>query len=228
MGLFKFYILLFITACISCRQTAPQGGDTNRMDVIDMESNGEFDHMVNTYEDENRHIWQKPDRVIELLGDISDKIVVDIGAGSGYFAFRLIPVAKKVVAVDIDPRFIRFMNEKKKLLPPAQREKFEARLASPEDPMLATNEAQAVLMVNTYVYIEDRVDYFRKLKMALAPEAKVVIIEFKMKDIPQGPPREEKIALAEVERELKEAGYVISKIDDQTLEYQYIITAMVD
>ena len=34
---------------------------------------------------------RKPDRVIDLLGPLKDKTVVDLGAGTGYFAFRLVP-----------------------------------------------------------------------------------------------------------------------------------------
>ncbi|MBK7700753.1 MAG: hypothetical protein IPJ39_19500 [Saprospiraceae bacterium] len=41
-----------------------------------------------------RAIWQKPGLVIEKLGDISDKVIADIGAGTGYFSLRLAPRAK--------------------------------------------------------------------------------------------------------------------------------------
>ncbi len=221
------FFIVSIVLLLACESASTPSQSTDPR-TYSGAANGEFDDMVSTYEDENRHIWQKPDRVIELLGDVSDKTIVDIGAGSGYFAFRLLRVAKKVVAVDIDPRFIRFMNEKKTLLSPEEREKFEARLASADDPMLAEGEAEAVLIVNTYAYISDRVAYLKNLKAALAPGAKIVIIEFKMKDIPEGPPPEEKIPLATTEQELKEAGYRITKIDDKTLDYQYIITATAD
>ena len=49
-----------------------------------------------------------------------------------------------------------------------------------------------------------------------------------MKSIPNGPPVEEKVAISIVERELSEAGFTDIDVDDQTLDYQYIVTAMTE
>ena len=56
----------------------------------------------------------------------------------------------------------------------------------------------------------------------------MLIIEFKMKEIPNGPPPEEKISLSQVENELKQAGYQNVRSDDKTLDYQYIVTVNVN
>ncbi|NND34288.1 MAG: class I SAM-dependent methyltransferase [Saprospiraceae bacterium] len=193
--------------------------------TVDRNQDDDFHNKVSTYEDNNRDIWQKPDRVIDLLAPLEDKTVVDLGAGSGYFAFRLVPKAKKVIAVDIDEDFIDFLNSKRLLLPETQQERFEVRLAKKDDPMIESGEADAVLIVNTYAYLEDRVEYFKNLLEDLKPNAKLVIIEFKMKNIPNGPPVEEKVAISTVEKELSEAGFIDIDVDDQTLDYQYIVTA---
>ena len=186
---------------------------------------GDFEEKVSAYEDESRDIWQKPDRVMDLLGPMEDKTVIDLGAGTGYFAFRLIGQAKKVIAVDIDAEFVRFMRDRKKLLPEDQQEKFEVRLATAEDPMIGQGEADAVLIVNTYAYLPDRIAYFKHLHGKLKENAKLVIIEFKMKNIPNGPPLEEKVPILTVEEELKKAGFQNIEIDDRSLDYQYIVTA---
>jgi ubiquinone/menaquinone biosynthesis C-methylase UbiE len=223
-------LISFTFLFAACNSSSDQRPDfeavTPDTSEITWSMDSEFEEKVSAYEDENRHIWQKPDRVIDLLGDIQNKTVVDLGAGTGYFAFRLISKAGKVIAIDIDEQFIDFMIEKKKLLPLNHQERFEIRLATTDDPKLDPGEANAVLVVNTYVYIENRQDYFRNLRMFMSPGAKLVIIEFKMKDLPEGPPPEEKLSLSTVEQELKEAGYVQISSDDQTLDYQYIITAI--
>lgn len=41
------------------------------------------------FEGEKRDLWQKPDEVIETLGDISGFTIADIGCGEGYFTHRL-------------------------------------------------------------------------------------------------------------------------------------------
>ena len=52
-------------------------------EVIDTTLEGFFA----TYENTNRVIWQKPELVIDMMGDLSDKSVADIGAGQGAFCF---------------------------------------------------------------------------------------------------------------------------------------------
>ena len=56
---------------------------------------GNFESLIADYENKDRGIWQKPNMVISLLGDLEDKTVADIGAGTGYFTFRIVPKAKK-------------------------------------------------------------------------------------------------------------------------------------
>ncbi len=184
-----------------------------------------FESLVADYESKDRIIWQKPDLVISLLGDIKDKTVADIGAGTGYFAFRLVPVAGKVIAVDIDPRFISFMDSVVSRLPEEYRRRFETRLAKPHDPMLSAEEADAVIIVNTYGYLQQRVAYLKTLLAGMKPKATLLIIDFKKNSLPIGPSSEFKVALAEVVRELEAAGFQSVKVDRVSLDYQYIVIA---
>lgn len=76
------------------------------------------------------------------------------------------------------------------------------------------------------MYIQDRTTYLRNLKKYLRPKARILIIDYKRKVIPFGPPYEEKrVGLNRAERELKEAGYTIERSDDVSLDYQYILLA---
>ena len=226
-----FHILGRISTWLAClAMMASCGSPQNGKDHVTenkttWSEESEFEEKVSTYEDENRDIWQKPDRVIHLLGPLEDKTVVDIGAGTGYFAFRLLAEADKVIAVEIDPEFVTFLEAKRAQLPTRLQRKFDVRLAQPDDPNLDQHEADAVLLVNTYAYMQDRVTYFKNLKSRLSEHAKVVIIEFKMKEIPNGPPDNEKVERKTVGEELQQAGYSDIVSDDRTLDYQYIVTA---
>jgi hypothetical protein len=53
----------------------------------------------------------------------------------------------------------------------------------------------------------------------------MIIIDFKKKETPFGPPISERLDVADVEKELREAGYSILKVDEESLDYQYIIKA---
>ncbi|NJO92951.1 MAG: hypothetical protein HC831_31295 [Chloroflexia bacterium] len=54
-----------------------------------------FDNLVNHFDNPEREKWQKPDLVIDKLGDLSNKTIGDIGAGTGYFSFRLAKKQKR-------------------------------------------------------------------------------------------------------------------------------------
>jgi hypothetical protein len=111
--------------------------------------------------------------------------------------------------------------------PQEVQDRFETRLATPEDAKLKAGEADMVLMVNTYIYIADRISYFRQLRAGLAPGGRVVIIDFKATQTDIGPPLSDRISLRQVQQELSSAGYAILASDDSSLEYQYIVTAAV-
>jgi len=187
---------------------------------------GSFENLVADYESKDRGIWQKPELVISLLGDLQDKTVADIGAGTGYFTFRMVPKAKKVIGIDIDTRFISFLDSVKVRLPEQYRKRFESRLAKPDDPLLNPGEADAVIIVNTYGYIQNRVTYLKTLSKGISPGGQLLIIDFKKNNLNIGPPDEYKVALGQVEKELIAAGFDIDKIDKDALDYQYIILAV--
>lgn len=186
---------------------------------------GSFENLVADYESKDRGIWQKPNMVISLLGDLEGKTVADIGAGTGYFTFRMVPKAKKVIGIDIDQRFIDFMDSVKVRVDVRYRDRFETRLAKPDDPLLRPEEVDAVVLVNTYGYIQNRVKYLKTLWKGIAPGGRLLIIDFKKNNLPIGPSEEYKVALSQVERELLTSGFSIDKVDQDALDYQYIILA---
>ncbi len=223
-----FTIITFIsfTSCknITDEKKKDQDNETFISDNKDVPS--EFKNLVNDFENKSRVIWQKPEMVINLLGNIDSQTVADIGAGTGYFSFRILPKAKKVIAVDIDPRFITFMDSVKKELPADYQSKFESRLVKPDNPNFKPKEVNSVIVVNTYMYIENRKEYLKILKKGMAAGAKIVIIDYKNKNLPVGPPTNLTVPLNTVENELKETGFKNIITDDTSLDYQYIVTAL--
>lgn len=174
----------------------------------------------------DRVIWQKPELVIDLLDDLSNKTVADIGAGTGFFAFRMVLKAKKVIAIDIDPRFISYLDSVKVLeLPENYQDRLETRAATADDPNLRENEVDVVVIVNTFMYIKKPVEYLKNLRQGISDGGQVLIVDFKKKRTPIGPPSEYRVPLFQVEEQLYEAGYKNIKAKDTFLDYQYIIIA---
>ena len=154
----------------------------------------DFEALVQRFEDPKREEWQKPELVVRKLGDLSEKTIADIGAGTGYFSFRLAKKAKKVIALDLDQRFLDYIDTKNKSL--TEELPIETRMASPKDPNLILGEADIVLIVNTYHHIENRIEYFSKMRNKIGQDIALVIVDFKKEEMPVGPPL--RIKLSEI------------------------------
>lgn len=226
----KFNSLIFLvvlSVCLSCKSKpdplVAEKIDANITDVSSYKPHGE-----DQAESKDRTIWQQPYKIIELLGPLENKVVADIGAGSGYFAFRFIHKAAGVIAIDIDQQLIDMMNAEKVYYKNELQNKFEARLAKRDNPNLKDAETDIIFFSNTYTYIENRINYLKNLKRCFRPEGRIMIVDFKKKLTPIGPDPNTRMAQYDVEKELMEAGYSIILSDDKTLDYQYIIIATID
>jgi len=221
---FKIFILLIVFGIY-------QGcSDPNRnnevLDVSDHSNNLNSELAEESSVNIGRAIWQKPGLVIEKLGDISDKVIADIGAGTGYFALRLAPRAEKVIAIEIEPAFIKYLDSLRLGLPENQQSKLETRLAKINDPLLKPEEADIILIINTIAYIDKLDEYLKTVKKGLKKNGRLIIIDYKMKKLPiNAPPKDERIYLDKLEEILESAGYQIAQSDDTSLDYQYILTA---
>lgn len=173
-----------------------------------------------------RVIWQQPGAVIEAMGDIREKVIADIGAGEGFFTKRLVPYADRVIAVDVRPEAIKYLDTLRQFeLPKKLQPRLEPRLGKYDDPLLQKSEVDIILIVNTFMLIENQVEYLKKLYPTLRSDGRMVIVDFKKKDTQTGPPKNERLALGRLEDMLKSAGFHVVSSDDTTLEYQYIVVA---
>jgi 2-polyprenyl-3-methyl-5-hydroxy-6-metoxy-1,4-benzoquinol methylase len=218
-------ILIGISSCISDHSSTSHSTEDSSSNAP-QESIG-FDEMSSGYyESGARVIWQKPEIVINLLGDLKSKTIADIGAGTGYFTFRLAAAGATVIGIDIDPRAISFMNTEKERYPADVQHRFSTRLAKPHSAMLKAEEVDVVLMVNTYIYLSNRVKYLRDLKSGMKSGGQLVIIDFKKKQTTIGPALDDRLSIIEVQQELSQAGYTILSVDENTLDYQYLVRAI--
>ncbi len=175
---------------------------------------------VGRFEDPARDIWQKPDEVIRALALASDATVADIGAATGYFPVRFARALPegRVYGIDIEPSMVDYLNER------ARREalpKLRGVLGAAGDPMIP-EPVDLIVVVDTYHHLSDRTAYFRRLAGSLKPSGRVAIIDFKPES-KMGPM--EKLAPAEVIRELGEAGYALEAQQSFLPEQYFLIFA---
>ncbi len=125
----------------------------------------------------SRDGWQRPHDVIRALELAPGARVADLGAGDGYFVPFLADAVGpdgRVFAVDVDVDALTALEER---VARQGLERVQVVEASYEDSKLAEASVDLVLLVNTFHHIEDRPAYFRRLKSALAPGARVAIID---------------------------------------------------
>ena len=175
----------------------------------------DFDELVARFEEPSRAEWQKPEQILATFGSLERKTVADIGTGTGYFAFPVAKKAAKVIAIDIDQRFLDYIEHKKATQNTGAN--IETRLTVPDSSGLKPLEADLVLIVDTFHHIENRVEYLKKLKGAFRKGGAIVIIDFKKEETPLGPPVEIRLAEEQVQSELKAAGYTVVTTDRATL-----------
>lgn len=131
------------------------------------------------YEGFDREEWQQPERVVAELAIEPGMHVADIGAGGGYFTFRLADATGDngvVYAVDVDEDMTSYLED---LRAAEGWENIRVILGQFEDPLLPDGEIDLVFTSNTYHHLEDRVTYFEKLKKDLSPNGRIAILELR-------------------------------------------------
>ena len=176
---------------------------------------------VRRLEAPGRDRWQRPAWVVERLDLSPGEVVVDLGAGSGYFLPHLaqaVAPAGQVLALDVDPDRVRFLTER---IDGEGLRGTSAALIAPDDPGLAPRSAHRILVVNTWHHLEDRARYAARLAAGLASGGAVFVIDF-TRDSPIGPPREDRLPPRRVVSELERAG-LAAEVIEAPLPHQYVV-----
>ena len=229
---FFLFIVMLFWGCNKNKKTN-SGLSKNQIsaDSVSVQSDGQpekdkgsFNLNTNEYEDPGRGTWQNPELVLNKLGPLEDKIVADLGCGTGYFTFPVAKKAKKVIAIDIEQQFLDYIEDRKLEASPEIADKIETRLTVEDNPKLMPEEVNDVLMVNVYYYLKNRSEYMEKVKNGLVKGGTLVLVDFKPGDLPVGP-AEHKVSVQKVVSDLKKAGFKVVEVDLNSLQYQYIIKA---
>ena len=183
----------------------------------------DVERYAKSFDDPARDGWQMPDRVITTLGLKPGQSVADIGAGTGYFSTRLAKAAAspKVFAVDIEPAMVEYLQRR------AAQEGLTNVVAirASADRANLPEPVDAVLVVDTYHHIPNRVAYFTELKKSLKPGARLAIVDFK-KGAPDGPPEQFRFTPEQITGELAKAGFRLQAQHDFLPRQLFLVYGM--
>lgn len=184
-----------------------------------------FEEMVKELEKPSRSSWQKPEVLMDLMRPLKGKKVMDLGCGTGFFTFRMVDSGATIIAADIDERFLSYVDSVRDARGISKKQVLTRKVPA-DNPMLDKREVDIVLIVNTYHHLQDRVNYMKKVKAGLKSTGYVIIIDFFKKDLPIGPPTNQKLSTDDITRELKMAGFSQFKAEEKNLPYQYMVFAL--
>ena len=173
-------------------------------------------------DDPKRDAYQKPHEVIAALGLKEGEVIADIGAGSGYFSFRLarhVGAQGRVYAVDVSPDMILHLNRQVRDLKLGN---VVTVLCPPDDPLLGDASIDRFFICDTWHHIQDHPRYLGLLKRMLRPGGQIIMIDFKKSPTPMGPPMEMRIAREDLVREMETNGFSLAT-EHTILEYQYFL-----
>jgi ubiquinone/menaquinone biosynthesis C-methylase UbiE len=160
---------------------------------------------INWLERDNREEEEAPSRAVAALNLKPDAVIADIGAGSGYYTFKLSPLVPKgkVIAVDIQPEMIAFLEHRERELGISN---VEAHLGAIDSVNLPPNSIDAALFVDAYHEFSHPWEMMQSIVTALRPGGRVFLLEYRAEDasVPIKPLH--KMSQAQAKREMEAAG----------------------
>jgi arsenite methyltransferase len=173
-------------------------------------------------DDPKRDDYQKPHEVLTALNIKPGEVIADIGAGTGYFTFRLshfVGDKGKVIAVDVSPDMIRHLNQR---IRETKTTNVTTILAELDDPLLPDRSVNRFFICDVWHHVENQTKYLALMKKMLKPGGEVVVIDFHKKDLPLGPPPQMKIAREDLLKQMNGNGFKLAQ-EHTFLPYQYFL-----
>jgi ubiquinone/menaquinone biosynthesis C-methylase UbiE len=161
---------------------------------------------------------ERPDRQQEegtdiLLRELRLKptdVVADIGAGTGYFTFRLSPLVPqgKVLAVDIQQEMLTALQANKVS---QKAPNVEPVLGTTQSPNLPAKSVDLVLIVDAYHEFDHPREMMRAIRASLTPTGRVALVEYRAEDPNVPIKRIHKMSVEQAKREMAAVGLVLTE-----------------
>ena len=157
----------------------------------------------------NREDEEAPSKAIAALELRPTDVIADIGAGSGYYSFRMAEKVTqgKVVAIDIQQEMLDFLNKKSTELGVGN---VQAHLGEIDDIKMPADSLDAALMVDAYHEFSHPAEMLASLHKALKKDGRIYLLEFRAED-PRVPIKPlHKMTEEQARKEFAAAGFELS------------------
>jgi predicted methyltransferase len=172
-------------------------------------------------EQPDRDEWQRPDKIMDVLGIGEASFVADLGAGSGWFTIKLagrVGPNGMVYAEDIQRPMIQAIKIRVDRL---GLKNVTTVLGKSTDPQIPV-PVDAVLICDAYHEMEQPVALLRNMAAKLKPGGRIGIVDFTKDGGGPGPEMDDRVDPDAVIRDVQAAGLVL-RSRETFLKYQYML-----
>lgn len=157
-------------------------------------------------ERQNREQEESVSLAIQNLPINAASVVADLGAGSGYYTFRIAPKVPqgKVYAVEIQDDAIQYLQNRSKELGFDNVIPVKGNEISPN---LPENSIDLIFLVDVYHELEYPVEMLAAIRKSLKPDGKLLLIEYRGEDPAVAIKPLHKMTENQVEKELSANGF---------------------
>lgn len=222
---------VLLAVCVSAAAFAADNGYKNTGLTLDGIGKSYMDrpiaavmsyHGASWLERPEREQEEGTDKLIKMLNLKPTDVVADIGAGSGYFTFRIAPLVPqgKVYATDIQVEMLDIIKGRKA--------KGEGPNVIPvhsgiADPKLPPSSIDLIIMVDVYHEFSAPREMGIAMRRALKPGGRIALVEYRAED-PNVPIREvHKMSEAQAKKEMAVLGLEWVSTDSKTLPWQHLM-----
>jgi predicted methyltransferase len=172
-------------------------------------------------ESPDRAAWQKPDQIMDALGIADGSTVADIGAGAGWFTIQLarrVGPNGVVYAEDIQRQMLEAIRRR------VSREGLQnvlTVLGTGRNTTLPAGMLDAILVVDVYPEVDDRVTFLRNVSAALKANGRIGVVNYKPGGGGPGPAPSDRVDSSAVEADARAAGLRV--LSRASLPFQYLL-----
>ncbi len=172
-------------------------------------------------ERDDRQEEENVNLAIEKMNLRQEDVVADIGAGTGYYSFRIAKKVPngKVFAIEIQDDFVDYLNKKKKELHITNVEVVKGSINSPG---LQENLLDLAIMADVYHELEFPHEMLQSIRNSLKPGGKLLLLEYRGEDSSIAIKPLHKTTIEQLDKELNANGFVLS-YDGEFLPIQHFL-----
>lgn len=170
----------------------------------------------------NRQQEENTELALSKLPINTNSVVADIGAGTGYYTFRIAPKVPqgKVYAVEIQPDAIKYLQDRAAKL---KLNNITVVKGGEQSTNLPENSVDLAMMVDVYHELLYPREMLQNIRKALKPGGKLLLLEYRAEDPAVAIKELHKMSVAQVNKELKANGFrLVQRGDFMPIQHFFV------